>query len=208
MDLSNREFWDKLSEVFTMTIKMIEEEAEELGIELDSIDKSFNCENIDMKDEEIEKHKIVHNAKKYLEIADEWFKLAEEDFLDKQAELINHESLELENTTPLDDALTITDAVDIIRWYRHQILVKLKRALFSRIEEKEDSDHEYQKDSDGSAKVALIGIDRSIIAWGKLYNYFIKKGGQYIIYSTTSLKFENTCGNRVPRCKRIQTNRI
>ncbi len=32
--------------------------------------------------------------------------------------------------------------------------------------------NEFPKDSDGSAKVALIGIDRSLCAWGELLNYF------------------------------------
>ena len=31
---------------------------------------------------------------------------------------------------------------------------------------------DFPKDSDGSAKVALIGIDRSLAAWGILLKYF------------------------------------
>ena len=34
---------------------------------------------------------------------------------------------------------------------------------------------EYPKDSDGSAKVALIGLDRSIAAWGAVRSHFPKE---------------------------------
>ena len=40
------------------------------------------------------------------------------------------------------------------------------------LEERIDDFSEFSKDSDGSAKVALIGIDRSIAAWGEIRNHF------------------------------------
>src|SRR4029079_9005595 len=57
---------------------------------------------------------------------------------------------------------------EIIHWYQYQIAVKSMRALSSRIDEnefEEDEPGEFPKDSDGSAKVALLGIDRSIAGW-------------------------------------------
>jgi hypothetical protein len=55
----------------------------------------------------------------------------------------------------------------VIQWYQYQIAVKTIRALSGRKEELEEASEysELPKDSDGSAKVALIGIDRSIAAW-------------------------------------------
>jgi hypothetical protein len=55
----------------------------------------------------------------------------------------------------------------VIQWYQYQIAVKIIRALSCRTDGWEDSPDlaEFPKDSDGSAKVALIGIDRSIAAW-------------------------------------------
>ena len=55
----------------------------------------------------------------------------------------------------------------MIQWYQYQIAVKTMRALSGRKEELEEDPEmaEFPKDSDGSAKVALIGIDRSIAAW-------------------------------------------
>ena len=70
-------------------------------------------------------------------------------------------------------AFAIRDAVAVIQWYLHFIAVKLRRALQSQLAEAEDRDEDDSpKDSDGSAKVALIAIDRSIGAWGVLLRHF------------------------------------
>ena len=55
--------------------------------------------------------------------------------------------------------------------------MKLKRALHSQIEEAEDglefrNDPSYPSDADGSARVALVGIDRSLAAWACLREDF------------------------------------
>jgi hypothetical protein len=75
--------------------------------------------------------------------------------------------MELPGTNPEGQAAGIIDAVEVIRWYQFQIYVKLMRALDR---DEEDDSGEYPSDSDGSAKVALIGIDRSMAAWGVLRN--------------------------------------
>ena len=62
----------------------------------------------------------------------------------------------------------VEEAREIIHWYQYQIAVKLMRALSSRSNETELPDEDVDveaRDSDGSAKVALIGIGRSISAW-------------------------------------------
>ncbi|MGB5746440.1 MAG: hypothetical protein WBM69_05630 [Desulfobacterales bacterium] len=63
--------------------------------------------------------------------------------------------------------------MEVIRWYQHQIYVKLRRALHSAHDEATEDDlDDYPKDSDGSTKVSLIGMDRSISAWGKIIKNF------------------------------------
>jgi len=71
---------------------------------------------------------------------------------------------------PAEDVNRLSDAVAVIRWHQFQIHVKLIRALQGRHTEEElvDTLEGFPKDSDGSAKVALIGLDRSIAAWGAL----------------------------------------
>ena len=63
------------------------------------------------------------------------------------------------------------EALEIIRWYQHFIYVKLMRAVRGELEEREEERDEFPRDSEGSAKVALIAIDRSIGAWGTVYTH-------------------------------------
>ena len=69
------------------------------------------------------------------------------------------------------DAL-VCDAVDVIVWDQHLIGAKLHRALHGRDEFQQGDpfgdDHPIQNDWNGSAKVALISIERSAAAWRTL----------------------------------------
>jgi len=64
----------------------------------------------------------------------------------------------------------IEDAIEVIYWYQHFIYVKFMRAMLRDDDEFENPDikEAMAYDSNGSAKIALIGIDRSISAWGSL----------------------------------------
>jgi ABC-type sulfate transport system substrate-binding protein len=97
-------------------------------------------------------------------------------FEQKQDELNSIIKIGIGNVELYKEATEIKDSVEVIRWYQHQLYVKLVRALSQ--EEPVDikaEDNILQKDSDGFALVALIAIDRSIGAWGKLQEYFPEK---------------------------------
>ena len=59
----------------------------------------------------------------------------------------------------------VDDYVEVVRWYQFFIAAKLIRGLMSRIDENDYLVRDDPRDSDGSAKAALIAIDRSISAW-------------------------------------------
>jgi hypothetical protein len=60
------------------------------------------------------------------------------------------------------------DPRSVIAWFCIQISAKIARALFSRADAEEWDDDPGFHDDDGSAKVALIGIERSHAAWLRL----------------------------------------
>ncbi|HDO06784.1 MAG TPA: hypothetical protein ENG85_03785 [Bacteroidetes bacterium] len=65
----------------------------------------------------------------------------------------------------------LSDAIDVIQWYQIQMGIKIQRAFTSAYEEETDGGffEGLPKDSEGSAMVALTGIDRSMGAWNVLY---------------------------------------
>ena len=65
-------------------------------------------------------------------------------------------------------AVTTPASLEIIEWYLFFIDAKLQRALQGKLDGLEE-EYEFPKDSDGSAKVAIIAIERSMNAWMKLY---------------------------------------
>jgi hypothetical protein len=54
------------------------------------------------------------------------------------------------------------------------------RAVLGNIDEKEERCDEFPSDSDGSAKIALIAIDRSIAAWAVIQHYMADSGQEVI----------------------------
>ena len=70
------------------------------------------------------------------------------------------------------ELVRLNDCVEVIRWYQAFIYVKISRAFMSLVEEEEDRTLAATRDSSGSAKVALIAIERSIAAWVAMREMF------------------------------------
>ena len=101
---------------------------------------------------QVDNHPLVKAGKQYANAASDWFRE-----IDHTPEI---------STTPTDPQIPqpLEDAREVIQWYQYQIAVKTMRALSARNED-DSEDPDLPKDYDGSAKVALIGIDRSLAAW-------------------------------------------
>lgn len=177
-DIDNEKFWESISEMFRITLQMIRESAEERGINLDEIDHCEYEEREKQVDSEIEKNVNCISSKNYIKMVDEWFESSHEIFEYKENEIYTKVELGLPEEVTENEILNLKDAIEVIRWYQFQIHVKIRRAVDGKLMDKLegfDSMDEYPKDHDGSAKVALIGIDRSVIMWSKFLEYFPEK---------------------------------
>ena len=141
-DIRNEAFWRKLGAIFQETREVIAGWAKAAPVDL--TETAFEDESrYRRKRQLVDNHPLARFGKKYANAASDWFR----DF-----------DQTMERTESLEDAR------EVIQWYQYQIAVKTIRALSGRREEL-DEGLDLPKDSDGSAKVALIGIDRSIAAW-------------------------------------------
>lgn len=143
-DIRNAAFCNRLNTMIEETREMIADWANQAGIDLSqSADDTQTPTK--RKQRNVDNHPLTKAGKKYANAASDWFR-------------------ELEQTS--DNEKADAEARETIQWYQYQIAVKTIRALSARKTEEEDPEFaEQPKDSDGSAKVALIGIDRSIAAW-------------------------------------------
>jgi hypothetical protein len=172
-DVSNQVFWQRLSETLQETMNMLVEMAEERGIDLDALEGEDDADPENPLAEKPVVHIIAHMAKSYITTIDKWFDENVYIFEDDARQLATISAMApSRHQVDQEDTVTLIDSAEVIRWYQHQIYVKLQRALHSVGNEEFEILNGFPKDSDGSAKVALIGMDRSISAWGKMINYF------------------------------------
>lgn len=172
-DLNNKVFWGRLHAIFQQTAEMLNELASEMGIDLTSLDKESLSESVSHQRDEADNHELARASRQYIQMVDEWFESEYSLFEQKEDELNSLLGIGIDEIKLHSEADSIRDAVEVIRWYQHQIYVKLKRAFIrDDFIDEEWRDAFLQSDSNGSAKVALIGIDHSIGAWGTLCEHF------------------------------------
>jgi len=143
------ELWDYLHNVFEATMLMLDEMMERMGIDPEKIKKMELPLGLDSRD-----HPLYKNVYGLSNSIHRW--------LD-----VNNPSENADDTfhSPPGNKKTDTryyEAIEVIYFYNFFISAKIFRALTG-IEEDDSSD--IQTDSNGSAKVALIAIDRLIAAW-------------------------------------------
>lgn len=182
-DITNEKFWRKLQDIFRSTAEMVHAWAEEAGVDLNAVNVDEEMAEHDRAMEEAEQNELSQAAQRYATAVQLWFRTT---FGDES---------EADAATPEVDP-AVNDAASVVRWYQFFIAVKLMRALSgtSGIDENEFEDEEVLSfdfidnpgeddddvdldevmarssviDANGSAKIALVAIDRSMAAWSSL----------------------------------------
>ena len=166
-DINNEKFWESLRLSFQVTFELIEEDAKRFGIDIN------NLPDIEIK--EPKKYPVEILAKKYSTKIFKWLN-ANNDRLKQKAEL-----LLLINQNE-DLAVLFADAWEVVQWYSVFISAKVRRAHFE-LDERIDEEHdEYDLMSDnlGSAKIAIIAIDRSMDALSAMYSVMPEDEDDYL----------------------------
>ena len=176
-DIDNAKFWRKLESIFKDTHELIAKWAAEAGIDLESFEVAdATAEREDLR-RDAKEHPLSLSARRYAEIVQHWFN---EEFA---VEVEVHDDVTGQSKSVEDD-IDVTGAAEVIRWYQFFIAAKTYRALMGLEDQRPDNDlaevdvftdnelsddaiilRAAADDSNGSAKIALIGIDRSSSAW-------------------------------------------
>lgn len=164
-------FWKKLEQSLTLTKEMLTNLAEAHGLKLDPAELKAIGREERHKRRTAEQHPLAKASLRYSRMTDDWFKSGEGTLRLKEEEVLAQAKLGVAGVN--EEVASLTDVVEILRWYQHQIYVKLMRGLNA--DKEYEATSEFPKDSDGSVKVALIGIDRSISAWLRLKDFFPEK---------------------------------
>lgn len=171
LDLNNEAFWDRIAESFRLAHELLVNWAKEHGVDLDSEDSGYDPEEEKELDRKAETHPLAVKSNHYIEQVDGWMTSAGPAIEQKEIVLNKELQLEIAAAEPEAEAAEIVDLIEIVQWYQFQIHVKSMRALRGKEAPFRDIDP-IQNDSNGSAKVALIGIERSMAAWSRLFQHF------------------------------------
>ena len=154
-DINNKAFWRNLTNIFAEAKTMILEKVEELGIDLNAVNHEEFAEN------RAREKTFIHN-KELIKLTEKYWKDARKTLDAKDDWLI---------FSPLDEYAQ-SEILAIICWYQFFISAKIQRGFKGildfdgNLDEAELNDS--QSDSNGSIKVALIAINRLIMAWTNL----------------------------------------
>jgi hypothetical protein len=182
-DMKNKAFWDRLGQNFVKAKDLLQKMAEESGVDLEAV-------QVEMQEKERRKEQIKHESREhplsqltfaYSAIGREWLK-TQPGMLDRLDALKTELTLGVESQEGArQQTVIIKDSLAVIQWYLAFIHIKLVRALMGRLSaEPSENEDPYQRDYDGSAKIALIAIERSIQAWSQLFEILPDKEDDFL----------------------------
>jgi hypothetical protein len=155
-DIDNEKFWEQIRLSFEVTLDMISEDAGKLGINLDELPDVDEQEHVDSPVEKL--------ASQYGTVLCKWLETHSDMLRNKASQL-----LMIHNNQ--DVALKFADALEVVQWYCFYISAKVHRSHFDldiRLQD-EDPDEDPLWDNRGSAKIAIIAVNRSMEALSVLY---------------------------------------
>ncbi|MCU0579600.1 MAG: hypothetical protein MUF69_08645 [Desulfobacterota bacterium] len=162
MDLHNDRFWQKFSESLQLASELLADLAAQEGIDLNSLE----VEEPEADREPV--HILIPMSRRYLALVDEWVENLGPELENNPAGFKKPVFLRIVGGPQPADLKTCEESLEVISYYHYFLPPKLARALSGRQEEDAPELVDLPKDSDGSAKIALIAMDRSLGAWGEL----------------------------------------
>jgi len=161
-DFEAEHFLDSLQESLQDAVQMLEQAAEERGLDWEEIQDA--AENF--KEEEPEFTPAQLNLKKrsqqYYKKATFWLDSNEHLISQKEEEIQRKDNLGISVEQEVDE---LNEALNSIYHYLYFVHVKISRALEGLHDEWMMEEYPIQNDANGTAKVTLIAIEKSITAW-------------------------------------------
>jgi hypothetical protein len=160
-DIRNQEFWDNLQEYMTQAVMMIQQVAVQRGIDLDALLESAQA----MPDPS--DHPLVDAAADYAQLLHDFWVRMQELLPKKEQEWVKKGQLGEKEGNPMGEARRLEDAVYVLRQFQFFLAPKLTRALGALSEQ-----GDLQTEANGLAKIGLLVMDRCLVAWSELWQFF------------------------------------
>jgi len=212
-DINNARFWQKLESTFKEVRRMIVDWAEEEGIDLETLEGEVLLADREQQRQDAKEHQLSLAARRYAKLVQGWFE--QELAIERR---VHDDTTGAANS--VEEDIDVSDAIEVIRWYQFFIPSKIFRALMSfehqmsagavvPDERREAAgpvaDEMFVEISgnhaDGSAKIALIAIDRSLNAWHILQRSLPEKTESIVPMLVTLDRIRNATEATFPRAR-------
>lgn len=172
LDTHNKAFWERIGQNFAKAQELLHKAAAEAGFDLNAPDPGIVEQlHLDQQAERTSRqHPLALLSLEYSKLGHDWLKT-------QPGMLARLENLKTELTLGIEteegarrEARSIGESIAVIQWYLIFIHSKLSRALVGKAtDDNRDEKDDFSRDHDGSAKIAIIAVDRSIHAWTALF---------------------------------------
>lgn len=169
------DLFEKLGKVFKVTMMLLEKKAKEEGIDLTMSEEEHQEFEKDRaeKAQAAENHPLHGLSMKYIDQVKDWNEQQQSWLEEKTATWQQQQEMDLPKSNPQTEIAQFMDWLEIINWYHFMIHVKFRRALNSVFEIAQGEDEDWRYDEmNGTAKVAMLGTERSIAAWHQIMVHF------------------------------------
>jgi len=165
-------FWKEFQTVLNQALQTLARIAKEKNLDIAS-DRIEVILEEGLSDASLESQPLLQMSQRYAHMAATWLHAEQPAFAAWEQEYAKCSEIGIEEGKASQDLHLLRDAVEVIEWYQHQIHAKLKQAFATGNASEQTQPPSLQRD--GIAKVALIGMDRSIAAWVHLCELFPDK---------------------------------
>ena len=163
-------FFDLMEEILDDTLELIREAIIEEDPEgWDKLMEEILLLPDEMDNPIQEEPALVGLGRQYFELSEQWLDTHQEILVAKEVELNQKQNLGVDVSL---EGERINDALEVIQWYLFFISAKIHRAVNGLKDKDMMALMGHQNDANGSAKIALIAIERSLTAWETLRSYF------------------------------------
>lgn len=149
----------QLEEAMTRAEQRIRREAPELWEDWQRKIKVLDTPQGELSEIEEE---LIQISRKYFMSGRNWFKTNEPHLSKRRTEWHKQIKLGTGGQQQLDQ---LEDALAVTQWYQPFIGAKVHRAIRGKNKDWQPEQERHQHDANGSAKIALLAIDRSLSAW-------------------------------------------
>lgn len=160
-DPSDPAFWKNIKKSFEDVLDMLNRVMEEMGIDPDEAEDITGDQKPDPEIQALERI-MREKTMLYANSVNDFFRENTRYFEQKEEEL--GEQIDDGRPVDVEQWQFFQDAIDVVRWYQYFISAKVHRAINS-LDHRQFFDDPKQNDANGSAKIAMVAINRSMGAW-------------------------------------------